>query len=156
VFGQHEHCSDFCRANTEPSPAVQTDNQICKSSCQSTIDESSLLDDQIDIWNAGSSISSQEEARYGTSIEYKNVEQHIIKDVTKLLCRISEKADRLINNSTTNLTESWMHIRTKFDGGKVHNLYNGGSWHARCYGGALRMNMGPQWSCKVWESFTGT
>ena len=93
VFSQHEHCSDCCKANTEPSPAVQTDNQICTSSCQSTIDESSLLDDQIDIWNAGSSISSQEEARYGTSIEYKNVEQHIIKDVTKLLCRISEKAD---------------------------------------------------------------
>ena len=137
VFSQHEHCSDCCKANTEPSPAVQTDNQICTSSCQSTIDESSLLDDQIDIWNAGSSISSQEEARYGTSIEYKNVEQHIIKDVTKLLCRISEKADRLINDSTTNLTESWMHIRTTFDGGKVHSLCNCGSWHARCYGGAL-------------------
>ena len=33
VFGQHEHCSDLCRANTEPSPAVQTDNQTCTSSC---------------------------------------------------------------------------------------------------------------------------
>ena len=49
-----------------------------------------------------------------------------------------------------------MCIRTKFDGGKVHNLCNRGSWHARCYGGALRMNMGPQWSYKVWESSTGT
>jgi hypothetical protein len=49
-----------------------------------------------------------------------------------------------------------MHIQTKFDGGKVHSLCNRGSWHARCYGGALRMNMGPQWSCKIWESSTGT
>ena len=49
-----------------------------------------------------------------------------------------------------------MHIRTKFDGGKVYNLCNRGSWHARCYGGALRMNLGPEWSCKVWEDSTGT
>ncbi|CAG2244247.1 unnamed protein product [Mytilus edulis] len=99
---------------------------------------------------------AQEQARFGTTIAYSNVEQHIIKDVTNLLCRIAEKSDRLINNSTTNLAESWMHIRTKFDGGKVHNLCNRGSWHARCYGGALRMNLGPQWSCKVWESSIGT
>ena len=49
-----------------------------------------------------------------------------------------------------------MHIRTKFDGGKVYNLCNRGSWHERCYGGALRMNLGPEWSCKVWEDSTGT
>jgi hypothetical protein len=57
---------------------------------------------------------------------------------------------------TTNLAESWMHIRTKFDGGNVYNLCNRGSWHAHCYGGALRMNLGPEWSCKVWEDLTGT
>ena len=49
-----------------------------------------------------------------------------------------------------------MRIRTKFDGGKIYNICNRGSWHARCYGGALRMNLGPQWSCKAWESSTGT
>ena len=94
--------------------------------------------------------------RHAMAHRYKNVEQHIIKDVTKLLCRISEKADRFTNNSTTNLAESWMHIQTQFDGGKVHNLCNRGSWHARCYGEELRMNMGPQWSCKVCESSSGT
>jgi hypothetical protein len=52
-----------------------------------------------------------------------------IKDVTLLLSKIADKSDRLINNSTTNLAESWMHIRTKFDGGKVYNLCNRGSWY---------------------------
>ena len=84
------------------------------------------------------------------------MEQHIIRDFTQILNRIADKSDRLLGNSTTNLAESWMHIRTKFDGGKVYNICNRGSWHARCYGGALRMNFGPQWSCDVWESSTGT
>jgi hypothetical protein len=52
------------------------------------------------------------------SIDYQNEEKHIIKDVTLLLSKIADKSDRLINNSTTNLAESWMHIRTTFDGGK--------------------------------------
>ncbi|VDI47752.1 Hypothetical predicted protein [Mytilus galloprovincialis] len=118
--------------------------------------ETVIINDQIDFWTEGSSISCQEEARGGTCIDYTNVEQHIIRDVTIIINRIAEKSDRLLGNSTTNLAESWMHIRTKFDGGKVYNICNRGSWHARCYGGALRMNLGPQWSCKVWESSTGT
>ena len=36
------------------------------------------------------------------------------------------KADQL--NVTTNLAESWMHVRTKFDGGKVINQSQSGSW----------------------------
>lgn len=49
-----------------------------------------------------------------------------------------------------------MHIRTKYVGDKVYNFCNRGSLHACCYGGALRMNLGPQWSCQVWESCIGT
>jgi hypothetical protein len=44
-----------------------------------------------------------EQSFYGTSIDYQNVEKHIIKDVTLLLSKIADKSDRLINNSTTNL-----------------------------------------------------
>lgn len=121
----------------------KSDNQN-ETSCDSSENTTILIDEQIDFWNEGTSISSQEEARNGTTIDYRNVEQHIIKDVLLLLCKIAEKSDRLINNSTPNLAECWMHIRTKFDGGKVHNLYNRGSWHARCYGGALTAILGPQ------------
>ena len=35
-----------------------------------------------------------------------------------LLNRMAEKAERLIGNFTSNLAESWMHIRCKFDAEK--------------------------------------
>ncbi|VDI15012.1 Hypothetical predicted protein [Mytilus galloprovincialis] len=89
VFGQHDQCSDFCQAKNQTAPTYNpsdTDN------------------------------NETEEARGGTTIDYSNVEQHIIRDVTLILNRIAEKSDRLLGKSTTNLAESWMHIRTKFDG----------------------------------------
>ncbi len=36
-----------------------------------------------------------------------------------------------------------MHIRMKFDGGKVINRSQSGSWEHRCVGAGLRQNMGP-------------
>ena len=158
VFNFHSNCSDFYRAkcqNPKASSKSSKEYNASTTPASETV-QASVVDEQIDFWTEGSSVASQEESRYGSSIDYSNVEQHIIKDVSLLLGRIAEKSDRLINNSTTNLAESWMHIRSKCDGGKVHNLCNRGSWHARCYGGALRMNLGPEWSCKVWESCTGT
>ena len=85
-----------------------------------------------------------------------DLESEILTDVSVLLSRLADKSDRLITNSTTNLAEAWMNIRAKFDGGKYFNRCNRGSWHARCYGGALRLNLGTEWSPKVWEHVTGT
>ncbi|KAK3099893.1 hypothetical protein FSP39_011406 [Pinctada imbricata] len=151
VFGKHDNCSDFCRASEKSKSdnfKYNVDN-----------DDSSIvdvLDEQVNQWTEGCSLESQEDARCGTAINYSDVEHHIIKDVSFILNRISEKADRLIGNNTTNLAEAWMHIRSKFDGGKVLNLCNKGSWHARCYGGALRMNLGPQWAPHTWKIATAT
>jgi hypothetical protein len=108
-------------------PNLKKSKHQNETSCDSSENNTILIDEQIDFWNEGTSISSQEEARNGTTIDYRNVEEHIIKDVLLLLCKIAEKSERLINNSNTNLAECWMHIRTKFDGGKVHNLCNRGS-----------------------------
>jgi hypothetical protein len=44
------------------------------SSCQPGIEETDLIEEQVDYWNEGSSIDLQEESRYGTSIDYQNVE----------------------------------------------------------------------------------
>ena len=52
------------------------------SSCQPGIEETDLIEEQVDFWNEGSSIDLVEESRYGTSIDYQHVEKHIIKDVT--------------------------------------------------------------------------
>lgn len=35
------------------------------------------------------------------------------------------------------------------------NRCNRSSWHARCYGGALRQNFGPAWSPMIWHKATG-
>ena len=79
-----------------------------------------------------------------------------MKDVGIILNKVAQKAPRLIGNYTTNLAECWMHIRTKFDGGKVFNHCARGSWHTRCFAGGLRFNEGPKWSPVVWEKATGT
>ncbi|VDI75744.1 Hypothetical predicted protein [Mytilus galloprovincialis] len=138
-------------------------NQTAQTSKQDdtgNINETIIISDQINFWTKGSFISCQEEARSGTLIEYNNVKQHIIRDVTFILNKIAEKSDKLYTISITNLAESWMHVRTKFDGDKVYNICN--RVHGMLvvmvvlYGGALRMNFGPQWSYNVWISSTGT
>ena len=82
IFGQHQHCSDFCHAKIQRPQHTQTDSTSYMSSCQPGIEETDLIEEQVDFWNEGSSIDLQEESRYGTSIDYQNVEKHIIKDVT--------------------------------------------------------------------------
>ena len=44
-----------------------------------------------------------------------------------------------------------MHIRMKFDGGKVINRSQSGSWQHRCMGAGLQQNMGRGWGPKVWR-----
>ncbi|CAC5392298.1 unnamed protein product [Mytilus coruscus] len=76
------------------------------------------------------------------------------QNIAILLNNIAKKSSNLIGNFTSNLAESWMHMWTKFDGGKMYNHCYRGSWHTRCYGAALRNNLSPLWSPKVWESST--
>lgn len=49
-------------------------------------------------------------------------------DIQKQVSRLVAKAGQLIGNFTTNLAESWMHMRTKFDGGKVINHKSVPEW----------------------------
>ena len=37
-------------------------------------------------------------------------------DIQVTLSRLVAKAEQLVENVTTNLAESWMHVRAKFDG----------------------------------------
>ena len=63
-------------------------------------------------------------------------------DIQTILARLVSKADQLIDNVTTNVAESWMHIRTKYDGGKVINRSQSGSWEHRCMGAGLQASSG--------------
>ena len=61
----------------------------------------------------------------------------------------------LAGNFTTNLAESWMHIRSKFDGGKQINRSQSGSWQGRCAGAGLWQVLGPAWGPEVWKNTIG-
>ena len=114
-----------------------------------------IIGDQIKFWTEGASIHEQEESRTG-SYGSCTLNPKILKDVGIILNRVAQKSARLIGNYTKNLAECWMHIRTKFDGGKIFNHCSRGSWHTCCYAGGLRFNNVPKWSPIVWEKTTGT
>ena len=56
-----------------------------------------------------------------------------------------------VGNCTTNLAESWKHIRTKFDGGRQINRSQQGSRTGRCTGADLCLNERPMWGPQCWE-----
>ncbi len=47
-----------------------------------------------------------------------------------------------------------MHIRTKFDGGKVINRCQSGAREHRCMGPGLRQSMGRECSLHAWKDMT--
>ncbi len=57
-----------------------------------------------------------------------NIDPRLYHDIQVQPSRLIGKAEQLIGNVTTYLAESWMHIRTKFDGGKVINRCQSGAW----------------------------
>ena len=73
-----------------------------------------------------------------------NVSPQLLHNVQLLVSRLDAKSRQLVGNHTTNLAEAWMHIRCKFDGGKVINRSQSGSWQHRCIGAGL----------EVWNSMT--
>lgn len=79
----------------------------------------------------------------------------LMHDIQLAVGRLASKADRLIRNFTTNLAENWMQIRCKFDGGKVVNRSQSGSWEHRCSGAGLQKNLGKSWGPTMWERMTG-
>lgn len=78
----------------------------------------------------------------------------MIHDIQVAVSRLAAKAAQLVFNETTNMAESWMHVRSKFDGGKVINRSQSGSWEHRCMGAGLQHNNGKQWGPATWSKLT--
>ncbi|CAC5370712.1 unnamed protein product [Mytilus coruscus] len=111
---------------------------------------------QSEMWTqvTSSSFQAQEQSRGAYMLCESDLQSGMRQDLGLLLNNVARKARSLIGNFTTNLAECWMHMRTKFDGGKMLNHCNRGAWHTRCYATALRFNKGPLWSPNVWEQAT--
>ncbi len=87
--------------------------------------------------------------------EPQPVDPKMMHAIQIILSRLVAKAP-LIGNFTTNLAEAWMHVRSKFDGGKVINHSQSGSWELRCYGAGLQHNLGKEWGPKLWGELTAS
>ena len=99
--------------------------------------------------------TTEAEVRWG-GLTPTNVDKKLYHDIQVLLSRLVGKAKQLVSNETTNLAESWMNIRAKFDGGKFFNRSQSGSWQHRCMGAGLRLNMGDKWGPQAWKELTGS
>ena len=111
-----------------------------------------ILNDQGRLWEEtlADDPATETDARQGGLTPTK-ISPRFYHDIMVQLDRLIAKADQLLDNETTNLAESWMHIRTKFDGGKVINRSQSGSWELRCMGVGLRQNNGLEWALRSWE-----
>lgn len=83
-----------------------------------------------------------------------DINPKLYHDIQVTLSTLVAKAEQLVDNVTTNMAESWMHVRTKFDGGKVINRSQSGSWEHRCMGAGLQHNMGKEWGPRLWKEMT--
>ena len=77
------------------------------------------------------------------------VDTRLLLEISVIVSRIVAKAAQPIDKFTTNLAENWMSIRCKFEGGKVVNRSQSGSWEFRCMGDGLRESLGPAWGPQV-------
>ena len=94
------------------------------------------------------------DAHQGGSVPIEIDNPKLFHDIQTALSRLVSKAGQLIDNATTNVAESWMHVRSKYDGGKVINRSQSGSWGHRCMGAGLQHNLGKQWGPEVWKGMT--
>ena len=83
-----------------------------------------------------------------------DINPKLYHDLQVILSRLVAKASQLIDNVKTNLAESWMHMRSKYDGGKVINRSQSGSWEHRCMGAGLQQNEGKEWGPGHWKEMT--
>ncbi len=91
-----------------------------------------VIEDQEILWREtpDDTPTTEAEARRG-GITQMEVDSKMLHDISSLVSRLVAKSNQLIGNHTTNLAECWMHIRTKFDGGKIINRSQSGSWEHR-------------------------
>ena len=169
-FGFHTKCStDFCKTAQQRSPPSVSDSvesaapalshsiahtdDIAQSSdtTVSPSDIEDILQEQEQAWRDATDDSDLEAVQSIDEIN-SSVDERMMCDINRLVGRL----DLLLGNFTTNLCECWMHIRTKFDGGKQINRIQSGSWQHRCAGAGLRQNLGPAWGPKVWKDITNT
>ncbi|CAG2205860.1 unnamed protein product [Mytilus edulis] len=133
-------------AETKKNITCRNTKQDQNQDDDSEVECEDIFQEQSEFWDAGTSLQAQEDSRGNYNLNPSDLQLGMRQDLSLLLNNVAKKSSSLIGNFTTNLAECWMHIRSKFDGGKMLNHCNRDAWHTRCYAGALRFNIGPNWS----------
>lgn len=141
VFGDHSKCNPaFCqvrgleqveetsgeqtpRDEIHPNPPAESSPSL-----QQQLDVIIHQEQEDDL--SPSSLSSQEEteARSGFTASLDSLPGGLLFKVLRAGDRLVFLARELVDNQTSNLAESYMGIRTHFDGGKVFNRIQSGSF----------------------------
>ena len=133
----------------------QTGNKKLKKIVNIIITFIDVIDDQGRLWmeTIADDAATEADVLRGDQIA-TDINPKLYHDLQVILSRLVPKASQLIDNVTTNLAESWMHMRSKYDGGKVINRSQSGSWEHRCMGAGLQQNEGKEWGPGLWKEMT--
>ncbi len=161
-LGYHSACSaDFCKNKQGGAGSCQstTDSNLNEDEGEDIEDSQDLgdvMEQQARYWSEGSSENDMEDSRSSPAMESEpeGIDKDIIYYLQPYMNYVANKAQKLIGNETTNLAESWMAIRTKFDGGKRVDRCKKYAWRTRCWGAGLRSILGHTWSPRAWEVIT--
>lgn len=92
------------------------------------------------------------DARRGGIPTSNSIDPKMMTDIQIVVSRQIGKASQLLGNFTTNLVETWVHMRMKFDGGKVINRSQSGSFEHCWMGAGLLQNLRPSWGPQTLEA----
>ena len=84
------------------------------------------------------------EARSGCTASLNQLPDGLFFSVLRAADWLVSLAEQLVDNQTSNLAECYMGMRSYFDGGKVYNRVQSGSFEGQCYAAGLRFQEGPQ------------
>ena len=166
VFNDHTKCSpSFCKVAAEAVgrslPNVDKSSTSSQTSADEATSEGSLTATIDNIINSELAQDREEfmiedEARGGDStVNASDIPDELFFMIQRAGDKLVSSAPALITNSTSNVAECFMGIHCKFDGGKVYNRNQRGSFHHRCYGAGLRFQFGPDWASQIWQQVTG-
>ena len=101
-------------SSSQTPVSFYSDSAVCIS------DIEDILQEQEEAWTDATNDSDLDAVR-SVDDALEKVDERMPCDIQSLADRLVAKADMLLGNFTTNLCEGWMHIHTKFDGGKQIN-----------------------------------
>lgn len=167
VFGDHSKCNRaFChvRGSEIPEETINDDSP-CIATPPPPTETSTTLQEQLndiirqeqedDMTPSSLSAQDEEEARSGYTASLDKLPDGLFFKVLRAGDRLVSLAKQLIDNQTSNLAEAYMGIRTHFDGGKVFNRVQSGSFESRCYAAGLKFQHGSEWITQVYQETTG-